>query len=219
MPIPRDRSLSDQVVKSMLPVMYSNIHDSLPKDTIYSCISSPQILFKMLGTFSFTYGSTRPNAFPEDGKVTPDGLRTLFAASLSQMYRNEVPQYGDLVQIVRQVNEDVLGKSKATENDDSAERISLERHGEFFDALCAHGALVSCLFLEYANRSSLVKAQFDLERRTSCRRSAGSSVSWACTQSTIMICLWPVCPCTPPPSDQWTLLLSPEIRSGCSPHC
>lgn len=62
--------------------------------------------------------------------VHPDDLRTAFALALSQMYRNEVPLYGDLIRIVQGVNEGVLADPEsASKSVDSLERLTLERHG------------------------------------------------------------------------------------------
>ncbi|KAK2788411.1 hypothetical protein FQN52_005838 [Onygenales sp. PD_12] len=60
---------------------------------------------------------------PNDTLVTPDTLRTAFALAMSAMYKAEVPLYGDLVRIVKQVNENEI--HSPTE----AERLTLERHG------------------------------------------------------------------------------------------
>ncbi|KAI7281149.1 hypothetical protein KC345_g4323 [Hortaea werneckii] len=62
-------------------------------------------------------------------EVTCNALRTAFALAMSEMYRREVPQYGDLVQIVKKVNDDVLAKSPRDVKDASTMRLSLERHG------------------------------------------------------------------------------------------
>lgn len=54
-----------------------------------------------------------------------DELRTSFSLAMSAMYKNEVPLYGDLVRIVREVNQ-------AVAQDDElmvTERLDLERHG------------------------------------------------------------------------------------------
>ena len=42
--------------------------------------------------------------------IPADTLRTEFSAALSEMYRTEVPLYGDLVELVAEVNKEVLGK-------------------------------------------------------------------------------------------------------------
>lgn len=54
-----------------------------------------------------------------------DELRTSFSLAMSAMYKHEVPLYGDLVRIVREVNQ-------AVAQDDElmvTERLDLERHG------------------------------------------------------------------------------------------
>lgn len=62
--------------------------------------------------------------------VHADDLRTAFALAMSQMYRNEVPLYGDLIQIVQGVNQKVLQNStNESSTPDSLERLTLERHG------------------------------------------------------------------------------------------
>jgi uncharacterized glyoxalase superfamily metalloenzyme YdcJ len=40
--------------------------------------------------------------------IPADTLRTEFSAALSEMYRTEVPLYGDLVELVAEVNKEVL---------------------------------------------------------------------------------------------------------------
>lgn len=61
--------------------------------------------------------------------VDQDDLRTDFALALSAMYKQEVPLYGDLVQIVREVNEAVIEEGNAANWDYGKERFDLERHG------------------------------------------------------------------------------------------
>ncbi|KAH8896731.1 DUF1338-domain-containing protein [Thozetella sp. PMI_491] len=58
--------------------------------------------------------------------VHPDDLRTAFALAMSQMYKNEVPLYGDLIRIVQGVNRKAY---EGRNNSDSLERLTLERHG------------------------------------------------------------------------------------------
>lgn len=64
-----------------------------------------------------------------------DALRTTFALTMSMMYKNEVPLYADLVDIVQEVNRKVIeatvhDKSPATRKWDlEEERLDLERHG------------------------------------------------------------------------------------------
>ncbi len=65
--------------------------------------------------------------------VSPDAIRSAFSAAMSAMYKEEVPAYGTLMELVSDVNAKVLADDKhlherLTETD-SLERISEERHG------------------------------------------------------------------------------------------
>ncbi|WRT66780.1 uncharacterized protein IL334_003743 [Kwoniella shivajii] len=59
--------------------------------------------------------------------VSPDDIRATFCTALSSMYREEVPLYGDLVQLVNDVNE-VVTKS-APDFWEIGDRLRVERHG------------------------------------------------------------------------------------------
>ncbi|KPM42716.1 Uncharacterized protein YdcJ [Neonectria ditissima] len=67
--------------------------------------------------------------------ISADELRTNFAKAMSAMYRNEVPLYGNLINIVRDANACTLKKQKSqdlttpTAIRTSSERLTLERHG------------------------------------------------------------------------------------------
>ena len=65
--------------------------------------------------------------------VSPDDIRTRFSAAMSAMYRDEVPQYGTLQSLVRDVNEDALERDPALkaqlERAGELARLSGERHG------------------------------------------------------------------------------------------
>lgn len=64
--------------------------------------------------------------------VAYDDLRVRFAAAMSQMYKAEVPLYGELMEIVRDINRKILQRRESVAQNDldvSAERLSLERHG------------------------------------------------------------------------------------------
>jgi uncharacterized glyoxalase superfamily metalloenzyme YdcJ len=58
--------------------------------------------------------------------VSPDQARAKFAASLSQMYRKEIPQYGTLLELVSKINEKV---NKEAPHQDPLKRVEVERHG------------------------------------------------------------------------------------------
>ena len=57
-----------------------------------------------------------------------DELRTRFCLAMSDMYREEVPLYGDLVRIVREVDDSVL-RAQGKDPRDLPARHHLERHG------------------------------------------------------------------------------------------
>ncbi|CAD1786895.1 hypothetical protein AE929_20140 [Xanthomonas arboricola] len=65
--------------------------------------------------------------------VSPDHIRSLFAQAMSDMYRAEVPLYGDLMTLVAQVNADTLSADPALaarlQRSDERARLDLERHG------------------------------------------------------------------------------------------
>lgn len=66
-------------------------------------------------------------------KVSPSDIRTAFSASMSAMYRTEVPAYGTLMDLVARVNDEALSAEPELrtrlEATDNLERISEERHG------------------------------------------------------------------------------------------
>ena len=63
--------------------------------------------------------------------VSPDSIREAFARAMSAMYRDEVPQYGTLLDIVAQVNARVLAGAPDSQSLAQAEldRLGVERHG------------------------------------------------------------------------------------------
>jgi uncharacterized glyoxalase superfamily metalloenzyme YdcJ len=69
----------------------------------------------------------------ENSFVSTDYIRSAFSAAMSAMYRDEVPAYGTLMQLVEKVNAETLAADPALrarlEDTDSLERISQERHG------------------------------------------------------------------------------------------
>lgn len=66
-------------------------------------------------------------------KVSPDDIRARFSSAMSAMYRDEVPAYGTLMELVARVNDETLaaepGLKARFEATDTLERISEERHG------------------------------------------------------------------------------------------
>lgn len=65
--------------------------------------------------------------------MQPDAIRTLFSQAMSEMYREEVPQYGTLIELVRDVNDAALAADPSLrERLDAAgelNRLDVERHG------------------------------------------------------------------------------------------
>jgi uncharacterized glyoxalase superfamily metalloenzyme YdcJ len=69
----------------------------------------------------------------ENSFVSADDIRSAFSAAMSRMYREEVPAYGTLMELVARVNGETLSADSAwkerLEATDSLDRISEERHG------------------------------------------------------------------------------------------
>ncbi|UOO92657.1 2-oxoadipate dioxygenase/decarboxylase HglS [Vitreoscilla stercoraria] len=65
--------------------------------------------------------------------ISPDQIRARFSQAMSDMYQQEVPLYGDLIQLVADVNADYLTKNPQEElilaNSQELSRLNLERHG------------------------------------------------------------------------------------------
>lgn len=65
--------------------------------------------------------------------VSPDEIRTRFSQAMSDMYRQEVPQYGTLLDLVADVNAEVLAADPSLKaqlaHAGELERLGLERHG------------------------------------------------------------------------------------------
>lgn len=65
--------------------------------------------------------------------ISEDQIRDRFSKAMSAMYQKEVPQYGTLLQLVREVNQQVLAESPhaldAAHWPQEVNRLSVERHG------------------------------------------------------------------------------------------
>ncbi|WIX07107.1 2-oxoadipate dioxygenase/decarboxylase HglS [Xanthomonas oryzae] len=82
--------------------------------------------------------------------VSPDQIRSWFAQAMSDMYRSEVPLYGDLMSLVAQVNAQTLQAdpvlaARLQRNDERA-RLDLERHGAIRVGTAAELATLRRLF-------------------------------------------------------------------------
>lgn len=65
--------------------------------------------------------------------VSSEYIRNRFATIMSDMYKNEVPLYGELLDLVHDINNNVLSESKEIEeqlaNTGEITRLNMERHG------------------------------------------------------------------------------------------
>jgi len=66
-------------------------------------------------------------------RLSADAIRTMFSQAMSDMYRDEVPQYGTLLDLVAEANAASLSADPRLAEDlrraDEIERLDLERHG------------------------------------------------------------------------------------------
>ena len=77
--------------------------------------------------------------------ISSDALRTSFSTAMSHMYRDEVPAYGDLVDIVGRTNADYLSQNQDLHKEDTA-RLSQERHGAIRVGTAAELAMLGRIF-------------------------------------------------------------------------
>jgi len=62
--------------------------------------------------------------------VPPHQIRASFSAAMSDMYKQEVPLYGRLLEIVREINNDIMRQNPNLEEElGNLDRVSQERHG------------------------------------------------------------------------------------------
>ncbi|WWC88268.1 uncharacterized protein L201_003175 [Kwoniella dendrophila CBS 6074] len=59
--------------------------------------------------------------------VSPDDIRAMFCSALSDMYKKEVPLYGDLIELVNDVNSEI--KKVKPDLWEIGDRLRVERHG------------------------------------------------------------------------------------------
>ncbi|XXD92650.1 VOC family protein [Pseudomonas sp. Z4-7] len=82
--------------------------------------------------------------------VSPDLIRQRFSRAMSDMYRDEVPLYGALMNLVEQTNARVLGNdpqlAEHLRNTGELQRLDLERHGAIRVGTAAELAMLGRLF-------------------------------------------------------------------------
>lgn len=82
--------------------------------------------------------------------VSPDDIRARFSRAMSKMYREEVPAYGTLLDLVADVNKRVLDADpvlrKKLQESDNLERINEERHGAIRLGKASELAMIARVF-------------------------------------------------------------------------
>ena len=77
--------------------------------------------------------------------VSSNAIRTAFSTAMSHMYRDEVPAYGDLLDIVERTNAAFLSQNQQAHDEDTA-RLSEERHGAVRVGTAAELAMLARIF-------------------------------------------------------------------------
>uniref|UniRef100_A0A8D8SKU6 2-oxoadipate dioxygenase/decarboxylase n=1 Tax=Cacopsylla melanoneura TaxID=428564 RepID=A0A8D8SKU6_9HEMI len=90
-----------------------------------------QILFQSFAPRRCMSTNHHQHPMPHDDIVNSNQIRHLFSKSMSDMYKKEVPQYSQLLELVRQVNMETLEEKKKLKDmsEDDLERLHEERHG------------------------------------------------------------------------------------------
>ncbi|KTC46145.1 hypothetical protein AO262_06030 [Pseudomonas fluorescens ABAC62] len=87
---------------------------------------------------------------PSAAHVSPDEIRRGFSKAMSDMYRDEVPLYGALMELVAETNRRVLdsqpGVAQQLERSGEIQRLDLERHGAIRLGTAAELATIRRLF-------------------------------------------------------------------------
>jgi len=82
--------------------------------------------------------------------VSPDDIRSAFSQAMSDMYRQEVPQYGDLLELVADINRKTLEADPALAArlgaQDETSRLDVERHGAIRVGTADELSTLRCVF-------------------------------------------------------------------------
>lgn len=82
--------------------------------------------------------------------VSPDQTRAAFSRAMSEMYKKEVPLYGDLMSLVGEVNRQCLEQqpelARSLARTGEIERLDAERHGAIRVGTAAELATIARLF-------------------------------------------------------------------------
>lgn len=87
---------------------------------------------------------------PTAAHVSPDDIRKDFSRAMSEMYRDEVPLYGALMELVAQINTQVLDSNphlaRHLQRTGEIQRLDMERHGAIRLGTALELATISRLF-------------------------------------------------------------------------
>lgn len=82
--------------------------------------------------------------------ISSDDIRHNFSIAMSEMYQKEVPLYGDLIDLVSEVNTDVLNKQpdirQQLVHTGELDRLGMERHGAIRLGTAAELSMMRRLF-------------------------------------------------------------------------
>lgn len=81
-----------------------------------------------------------------DRFISADRIRDHFSKAMSAMYQAEVPQYGTLLRLVREVNQQEAARDSNTFSPEEVNRLSVERHGAIRLGTAAELATMRQLF-------------------------------------------------------------------------
>ena len=107
-------------------------------------------LNKIQAKATFTVIAIRNFSMPTTAHVCPDEIRKGFSMAMSDMYRDEVPLYGALMELVAETNTRVLdtepGLAQHLQRTGEIQRLDRERHGAIRLGTAAELATISRLF-------------------------------------------------------------------------
>ncbi|CAI3810785.1 hypothetical protein DBADOPDK_06239 [Pseudomonas sp. MM223] len=87
---------------------------------------------------------------PAHDFVSPDSIRAQFSAAMSLMYKQEVPLYGTLLELVSEINQQVMAQqpqvAEALRWTGEIERLDHERHGAIRVGTAEELATIARLF-------------------------------------------------------------------------
>lgn len=81
-----------------------------------------------------------------DRFISTDAIRDRFSKAMSAMYQAEVPQYGTLLRLVRDVNQQTAAREESAPSPEALNRLSVERHGAIRLGTAAELATMRQLF-------------------------------------------------------------------------